>query len=250
MNSVAIACAAAIGLVLGALGGGGSILTVPVFVYVLHFQPKQAIAMSLPVVGITSLVGVVAHWREGHIEVKTAAAFGVLAMAGAYAGARLSMHVSETMQLTVLSSMMVAAGLSMLFSSGLTRQGGTAAEPTVRSIAVVAVIAVGLGGLTGLIGIGGGFLFVPALVLLARLPMKQAVGTSLAVITMNAAAGFAGYVGRVPIPWDVVGAFVAVASVGIIAGLYLVRSLNQATLRRAFGVFLLLLAIWMFAARL
>lgn len=244
MTSLAVACAAAIGLVLGALGGGGSILTVPVFVYVLHFQPKQAIAMSLPVVGFTSLIGAVGHWREGHIEAGTAVTFGALAMAGAYAGARLSVLVEGTTQLVLLATVMVAAGVSMLRFGGGAREAAANA-PTRRSLAVVALLACAIGALTGLIGIGGGFLFVPALVLLARLPMKHAIGTSLVVIAMNAAAGFAGYVGRVPIPWGIVAAFVAVASGGIVAGLFIVRSLDQATLRRAFGVFLLILATWM-----
>jgi uncharacterized membrane protein YfcA len=110
---------------------------------------------------------------------------------------------------------------------------------------IVAILACAIGALTGLIGVGGGFLFVPALVVLARMPMKHAIGTSLVVIAMNSAAGFAGYVGRVSIPWDVVTLFVIAASAGIVGGVYLVRVVEQSTLRRAFGVFLLLVAGWM-----
>lgn len=248
MNSLAFVCAATIGVVLGALGGGGSILTVPVFVYVLHFEPKQAIAMSLPVVGITSLVGAFGHWREGHIEARAALTFGALAMAGAYGGARLAAFVSGTTQLILLGVVMTAAAISMLRSSRVKRSSAVAnerAEPAQRSLLIVAALACAIGALTGLIGIGGGFLFVPALVLLARMPMKHAIGTSLAVIAMNSAAGFAGYVGRVSIPWDVVTVFIVVASGGILAGVYLVRFIEQSTLRRTFGVFLLLVAGWM-----
>lgn len=245
MNSLAFVCAATIGVVLGALGGGGSILTVPVFVYVLHFEPKQAIAMSLPVVGITSLVGAFGHWREGHIEGRPALTFGALAMAGAYSGARLAAFVSGTTQLILLGVVMAAAAISMLRSSRVKRSAAVAnehAEPAQRSLLIVAALACAIGALTGLIGIGGGFLFVPALVLLARMPMKHAIGTSLAVIAMNSAAGFAGYVGRVFIPWDVVTLFIVVASGGILSGVYLVRLIEQSTLRRAFGMFLLLVA--------
>lgn len=248
LNSLAFVCAAMIGVVLGALGGGGSILTVPVFVYVLHFEPKLAIAMSLPVVGITSVVGAFGHWREGHIDAGAAIAFGALAMAGAYSGARLAVFVSGTTQLIVLGLVMAGAAISMLRSSRQLRVSDVAneeAEPARRSLLIVAALACAIGALTGLIGIGGGFLFVPALVLLARMPMKHAIGTSLAVIAMNSAAGFAGYVGRVAVPWPVVAAFVAVASAGILGGVYLVRFIEQSALRRAFGVFLLLVAGWM-----
>jgi uncharacterized membrane protein YfcA len=248
VNILAFLCAALIGVVLGALGGGGSILTVPVFVYVLHFDPKLAIAMSLPVVGITSVVGAFGHWREGHIDAGAALAFGALAMAGAYTGARLAAFVSGTTQLILLGIVMAAAAISMLRSARGKRSCAVEtgpAQPPRRSLLIVATLACAIGALTGLIGIGGGFLFVPALVLLARMPMKLAIGTSLAVIAMNSAAGFAGYAGRVSIPWDVVAVFIAVSSGGILAGVYLVRLIEQSTLRRAFGVFLLIVAGWM-----
>jgi uncharacterized membrane protein YfcA len=255
--ALAVGCAAMIGVVLGALGGGGSILTVPIFVYVLNFEPKQAIAMSLPVVGVTSLVGAVGHWREGHIEVRAALTFGALAMAGAYVGARLAGFVSGPAQMILLGVVMAAAAISMLrsgrvdrLSAGATAQAATAQAapaqaPARRSLVIVAALACAIGALTGLIGIGGGFLFVPALVLLVRMPMKHAIGTSLAVIAMNSAAGYAGYAGRVSIPWNVVTVFIVVASVGILAGVYLVRLIEQTTLRQAFGVFLLVVAGWM-----
>lgn len=245
---VALAFAGLIGVLLGALGAGGSILTVPVLVYVLAFDTKQAIAISLLLVGLTSLVGAVGHWRAGHIEIRPALIFGVFAMTGAYVGAGLGAHVSGTAQLTLLSIVMVAAAVSMLRSRAA-YPGAPAIDellPRRRSVPLVALIPFAIGVLTGLIGIGGGFLFVPALVLLAGVPMRHAVGTSLVVISMNAAAGFAGYIGRVPIPWGFVGAFVAAASVGVFGGVLLVRIVPQRTLQRAFGVFLLAVAGLMF----
>ena len=168
-------------------------------------------------------------------------------MAGAAVGARLSSYVPATVQLTMLAAVMVAAAVSMLRSRppdpAVPADGP---PPPARSVLLVVIIPVAIGALTGLVGIGGGFLFVPALVLLAGVPMRHAVGTSLVVISMNAAAGFAGYLGHVPIPWGFVGTFVAAASIGVLGGVWLVRVVPQRTLQRAFGVFLLAVAGLMF----
>ena len=236
------ALAALIGLSLGLMGGGGSILTVPIFVYVLGYDPKLAIVMSLPVVGGTSLVGAIGHWRAGNVQLRTAALFGVIAMAGAYLGARLSIFLTGALQLTVLAVVMLAAALSML-RPGPRDRVGTARAPEEQSMALgmVVPVAMAVGLLTGLVGMGGGFLVVPALVVLARVPMKRAVGTSLLVIAMNSASGFAGYLGTVTVPWSFLAGFTAVAVAGIIVGTYLVRFVSQAALKRAFAVFLLLM---------
>lgn len=231
-----LALAAVIGLTLGLLGGGGSILTVPVLVYVLGFGAKPAIAMSLPVVGITSLVGAALHWRLGNVRVGTALTFGVMAMVGAFAGAKLATFMSGTAQLALLAVVMLAAAASML--RGGVR--GTAAPEVARPrLTLLVAVALGVGVLTGLVGIGGGFLVVPALVLLARVPMTQAVGTSLLVIAMNAASGFAGYLGTVDLDWGFLAGFTAVAVVGALAGTVLVAHVPQVALKRAFAVFLL-----------
>jgi hypothetical protein len=228
--------AALIGITLGLLGGGGSILTVPVFVYALGFDAKQAIAMSLPVVGATSLVGALGHWRAGNVNLRTALTFGSIAMAGSFAGARLAALVSGSTQLTLLAVVMLAAAVSMLRSS---RRRSAVAEREHPPLALLALVGVGVGVLTGLVGIGGGFLIVPALVVLAGVPMTQAVGTSLLVIAMNAAAGFLGYAGQLSIPWDFVALFTVVAMAGILAGTHLVRFVSQGALERAFAVLLL-----------
>lgn len=240
MEALGLLLAAAVGLSLGVLGGGGSILTVPIFVYVLGFGAKPAIAMTMPVVGVTSLFGAASHWRAGNVKLREALAFGLVAMVGAYAGARLAVLLSGPTQLAMLAVVMLAAAISMLRRSGQHATRGEASDNEPVSRWAMLAVGVGVGMLTGLVGIGGGFLIVPALVLLAHLPMKQAVGTSLVVIAMNSAAGFTGYVGQVAIPWAFVSMFSAVAIVGIVAGTYLARFVSPEALRRAFGVFLLL----------
>jgi len=232
--ALGLALAALIGLSLGLLGGGGSILTVPVFVYVLGIAAKPAIAMSLPVVGVTSVLSAALHWRLGNVRLGIAIPFGVLAMAGAFAGAKLSVLMSGPAQLALLAVVMLAAAGAML-------RGGVsdARAPTTPRVALIAPVALGVGVLTGLVGIGGGFLVVPALVLLAGVPMRQAVGTSLLVIAMNSASGFAGHVGTVPIDWAFLAGFTAVAVAGALAGTALAEHVPQATLKRAFALFLL-----------
>jgi uncharacterized membrane protein YfcA len=231
-----------IGATLGVLGGGGSILTVPVFVYVLGYDPKLAIAMSLPVVGATSLVGAVAHWRVGNLHLRTALVFGVVAMAGAFTAARLSARLTGRTQLFVL-------GIAMLVSAGLMLHDRPAApappaEAGGRHLfaAPLLLSGFGVGALTGMVGIGGGFLIVPALVVLARVPMRPAVGTSLTVIAMNAAAGFAGQprVGEIPLGFMIT--FGGVTIAGVIAGTWGARHVPQGALKRAFAVLLLVIA--------
>ena len=240
MALLGYALAALIGLSLGLMGGGGSILTVPIFVYVLGYDPKLAIVMSLPVVGGTSLVGAIGHWRAGNVQLRTAALFGVTAMAGAYLGARLSIFLTGALQLILLAGVMLAAALSMLRPAPRGRsEAASASEEHSMALGMLVPVAIAVGLLTGLVGMGGGFLVVPALVVLARVPMKQAVGTSLLVIAMNSVSGFAGYLGTVTMPWPFLAGFTTVAIVGIIVGTYLVRFVSQAALKRAFAVFLL-----------
>ncbi len=237
------ALAALIGLSLGLMGGGGSILTVPIFVYVLGFAPKEAIVMSLPVVGITSLVGALRHWRAGNVNLRTAAPFGVVAMVGAYVGARLAVFIPGTLQLSMLAVVMVVAAVSMFRSARRAPSAPDAMDeaPWSMSLVLLLPIAFGVGLMTGVVGIGGGFLVVPALVLLGRVPMKQAVGTSLLVIAMNCASGYAGYVGQVQVPWSFLAGFSAIAVAGILVGTHLVQYVSQRALKQAFAVFLVVM---------
>jgi uncharacterized membrane protein YfcA len=177
------------------------------------------------------------HWRLGNVRLRTALGFGAVAMVGAFAGARLATFLSGAVQLVLLAVVMLAAAVAML--RGPRADADRRVHPGSPRLALLAAVALGVGALTGIVGIGGGFLVVPALVLLARVPMREAVGTSLLVIAMNAASGFAGYAGNVQVDWGFLAVFIGIAVAGALAGSLLVARVPQAALRRAFGVFLL-----------
>ena len=243
MLTLGFVLAAVIGLLLGVLGGGGSILAVPVFVYVLGFGAKEAIAMSLAVVGATSLFGAAGHWRAGNVNLRVALLFGGVAMAGTYLGARLAVFFSGAAQLMIFAVVMLVAAYFMMRPKRADPDAGRVQAAGSPRMPLGLIVAEGLavGVLTGLVGVGGGFMIVPALVLLGKLPMKEAVGTSLLVIAMKSAAGFAGYLGQVEVQWMFMGVFTAVAVAGILAGSWLVRFLPAAALQRAFAIFLLVM---------
>lgn len=230
-----------IGAALGLLGGGGSILTVPVFVYAAGLDPKLAVAASLPVVALTSASGAIAHWMKGNVQVRTALIYGATAAVGSFAGARLARFISGPTQLILLALVMLAAAYRMAVSTTPVSTNEIGDKP----IAFTTLIPVALvvGALTGIVGVGGGFLIVPTLVIICHLPMRVAVGTSLMVIAMNAASGTAGYAGQVPIPWPIVLVFSSVAIVGSLLASRFSTRLPQVALRRGFGVLLVGLAI-------
>ena len=238
---LALGMALLIGLALGSLGGGGAILTVPVLVYALGYATRPAVAASLLVVGLTSVVGALVHWRLGNVRLPAAALFGTLAMGGAFAGARLSVFMSGAGQLVLLAFVMVAAGVSMLRRRHEKNEDGVprTTPRTTPRLAVLAPVALTVGVLTGLVGVGGGFLVVPALVVLARMPLREAIGTSLAVIALNSAAGFAGYLGTVSVDWGFLMGFAATAILGALAGAAMTRVVPVAALRQSFAMLLL-----------
>ena len=243
MMILGMALALLVGLSLGLLGGGGSILTVPLFVYVLGFEAKQAIAMSLAVVGATGLVGAVRHGQIGNLNLRVALIFGPVAMVGTYLGARLSVFFSGTAQLVLFAVVMLAAAIFMLRdpqAEGGSRESVVAHPVALLTLVVVEGLVVGV--LTGLVGVGGGFLIVPALLLLG-LPMKQAVGTSLLVIALKSFAGFAGYLPQVEVNWEFIAGFTAMAIVGIWIGAHVVQFVSQRVLRRTFAILLFVMAV-------
>jgi uncharacterized membrane protein YfcA len=244
--AVALALATLVGLALGLLGGGGSILTVPIFVYALGFGAKEAIAMSLAVVGATSLVGAIGHWQAGHVNGRVAVVFGGIAMIGTYLGARLAAHVSDEAQLALFAVVMLVAAYFMVRDAGRTTTARKSPEPLGKLTPYGLLLVEGLlvGVVTGLVGVGGGFLIVPTLVLLAQVPMKEAIGTSLLIIALKSATGFLGYWGQVEVQWGFMAAFTVAAVVGVLAGTGLVRFVAQQTLRRAFAGFLVLVGVF------
>lgn len=226
------------GLSLGLLGGGGSILTVPILVYAIGMDPKLSIALSLGIVGTTSLIGVWGHYRAKNIDLKIASIFAPAAIAGTLSGAKLSTFVSAEFQLALFAIIMLAASFFMFRPAKIKEQS--------EKLKALPLIAQGfaIGILTGLVGVGGGFLIVPGLVLLAGIDMKKAVGTSLFVIALNSLAGFVGYARIMEIPWTFFGTFVAFSGMGILVGTYLSRFVSQEKLKKGFAVFLVLMGIF------
>ncbi len=246
MTILGLLLAVLMGLTLGLLGGGGSTLAVPILKYVMGFGAKEAIASSLAVVGVTSLSGATEHWRKGNVRLRVVLLFGLSATAGAYVGAKyLADFFSGTAQLLLFGAVMLVAALFMFRENGTDEdQDEPGKAATVKTAFLLLALGAGVGALTGLVGVGGGFLIVPALVLLVGMPMKAAVGTSLLVISMNSASGFVGYLGKVNIPWGLVALFIALAVAGSFAGTYLMRFVPQDTLKRIFAVFLVAMAIF------
>ena len=239
MIALTVVLAVFVGIALGLLGGGGSILTVPLLAYVAGMEAKQAIATSLLVVGTTSAVAAVSHARAGRVQWRTGLVFGVAGMAGAYGGGVLARFIPGSVLLIGFAVMMIATAIAMLRG----RKDVGPAEPGHR-IPVPKVIVEGLivGLVTGLVGAGGGFLVVPALALLGGLPMPIAVGTSLVVIAMKSFAGFAGYLSSVSIDWKVAGMVTAAAVVGALVGARLTALVNPDSLRKSFGWFVLVMS--------
>jgi uncharacterized membrane protein YfcA len=240
---LALLGALAIGVSLGLLGSGGSILTVPVLHYLIGQPEKLAIGGSLLVVGLIAAAAAVPYALSRQVDWRNVAWFGLPGMVGAWLGATLAHWVPGTVQLALFAGVMLVAAWRML-------RGGIVNRPDhePRRLAVVAG-GIGVGTLSGLVGVGGGFLIVPALVLLAGVPMASAVGTSLAVIALNAFTGFAKYVGvlasqSLGLDWGVLLAVAGIGIVGSFAGHRLGRRLPQAALRRLFGVFLVVMGLF------
>lgn len=245
--------AVCIGISLGLIGGGGSILAVPVLVYVMEVPAKSAIAMSLVVVGFVSLIGVIPHWQQGNVNFKTAALFTPTAMLGAYIGARIASLpvITPTIQLLSFAVMMLIAAFLMI------RKGTSKADdqPELTSdsehldqyqLLAISAEGLGVGLLTGFVGIGGGFMIIPALVLLGKTPMKEAVGTSLIIIAFKSVAGFLGYLGHVSMDWNLMMSFTVAASLGTIFGAYLTNFVDSKQLEKVFGSFVAAVAIFIF----
>ncbi len=241
--------AACIGISLGLIGGGGSVLALPILVYVMGIPPKSAIAMTLVIVGTVSLLGVIPHWRAKNVDFKTAFIFGSATMVGAFAGAKIATLpvVTETFQMMLFAVMMLVAAVFMIrrSSKSVAANDKRAVHPSPvgkYSLLWLMTEGLGVGVLTGLVGVGGGFAIVPALVLLGNVPMKQAIGTSLLIIVFNSVAGFLGYLGHVSLDWNLMLSFIIAASIGTIFGAYLAEFVPASRLQKSFGYFLLAVA--------
>jgi len=227
---IAVALSTLIGVSLGFFGGGGSILAVPLLVYVARVDVHAAIGMSLAVVGATSLGGALVHARAGRVDARAAAAFGIAGMIGAALGARATHAVGPRTLLLLFAALLIVVGALMLREAPAWR---TAPRGPARHAAIV-VAGVLTGLLTGFLGVGGGFLVVPALTLLGGLPIHRAVGTSLLVIALTSAAGFAGHVGR-GLPAGLTATFATASLLGALVGVRVAAATDPRRLRRSFA---------------
>jgi uncharacterized membrane protein YfcA len=238
MSALGLALSVLIGVSLGFFGGGGSILTVPLLVYVFGLEPKPAIAASLLIVALASISGAAQHARAGNVRLRTALVFGAAGMAGAYLGGRGAAWIDGRVLLLLFAGMMLVTSVAMWRG----RRAATAPDAGRHAALMLAAQGLAVGVFTGLVGAGGGFLIVPALALWAGLPMPAAIGTSLVVIVFNSVAGFVGYASHVVVDPGLVAAVAGCAIVGSFAGARLAHAVDPASLRRAFAGFVLVMA--------
>jgi uncharacterized membrane protein YfcA len=249
--------ATGIGISLGLIGGGGSVLALPILIYVMGVPTKSAIAMTLVIVGTVSLIGLIPHWKNGNINFKKAFIFGSATMLGAFFGAKLAglPFITANLQLLLFAIMMLIAAILMIkrsFKNNATTSpennqeniNSEVYQPPACKYCWLWLLSEGLGVgiLTGLVGVGGGFAIVPALVILGKTPMKEAIGTSLLILVANAVAGFVGYLGQVELDWQLIGSFILAASFGSFLGAYLSQFIDGKKLQKYFGYFLIAVA--------
>lgn len=257
-----------IGISLGLIGGGGSILTVPVLVYLFGVNPILATAYSLFIVGASSLVGAFPKYQQGLVNLKTAIIFGIPSIISVYATRKfivplIPSDVFQIGDLTITKSilmmvlfaiLMVAASISMI--RGKCENCGKdeikATEETTQSFNYPVIILEGgvVGLLTGLVGAGGGFLIIPALVVLSKLPMKQAVGTSLLIIALKSLIGFTGDLGHQSIDWILLLTITALAIAGIFVGDKFSKNVDSDKLKKGFGWFVLIMGLYILIQQL
>lgn len=244
-----------IGLVLGLIGGGGSILTVPVLVYLLGVNPVLATAYSLFVVGSAALVGAIRNMQKGLVDFRTAIVFAIPAFVAVYISRKYLIpaipeqitQIGEFVVSKNIAIMIFFAIIMLLASISMIRnkRKETGEEQEVKynyPLIVVEGLLVGL--VTGIVGAGGGFLIIPALVLLARLPMKKAVATSLLIIAIKSLIGFLGDVQNLEIDWIFLGSFTLLSVVGIFVGIWLNQFIDGKKLKKGFGWFVLLMGVY------
>lgn len=242
-----------IGISLGLIGGGGSILTVPVLVYLFGVSPVLATSYSLFIVGSTSLIGAFNSWRKGFVDFHTAFNFGISSIITVFITRKLIIpNIPQTIVIGNISIefpvlTMILFGILMLAASFSMMTNDIAEDHhpvNKKNKGLLIVYGTGIGLVTGFLGAGGGFLLIPALVLLLHQPMKKAVGTSLLIIALNSLIGFVADIGHHPINWMFLSGIAAVAIVGVFAGGYLHHYMHTTKLRKAFGWFVLAMGIY------
>lgn len=252
-----------IGVSLGLIGGGGSILTVPVLVYILDVDPVLATAYSLFIVGATSLVGAGNYMKSGLVDYKTAAVFAVPSFIAVFLTRKFlvpwlpdplltigDLVLSKNVGIMVFFAViMLVASISMIREKK-DKETGAVAGDLKFNFPMIALEGSLVGLVTGIVGAGGGFLIIPALVLFARLPMKLAVGTSLLIIAAKSLIGFMGDISNQPIEWKSLLIFTGLSIVGIFIGSSLSKKVNEKSLKTGFGWFVLLMALYILSKEL
>lgn len=243
-----------IGIVLGITGGGGSILTVPILVYILKYDPTIATAYSLFIVGTTSGFGTIQNFKKGLVAPKTALQFAIPSVIGVYITRKFIVpRIPETLfyfgaiQLSKATFLMLIFAIVMFmaaYSMLKTRKESEIVDFKTKSLPVLIIQLFFVGILIGLIGAGGGFLIIPALLKFAKLPMKTAIGTSLLIITINSLIGFTGDVQNMEIEWAFLISFTTFSVIGIFIGLYIQQYINEKHLKKIFGFFVLIMSFF------
>ncbi len=261
MSFAGYIAAALIGLSLGLIGGGGSILTIPVLVYLFGLQPAVATGYSLFIVGCTSLVGAVKNYKNGRVDISTAIYFGGASVVTVFITRKYLLHLipeqlftightSFTKSLVIMilfAALMIITALKMIFDKYTEHPNEDIHSPKLLSIIV---IGIGIGLLTGLLGAGGGFLIIPVLIFFFHLPMKKAIGTSLLIIALNSLIGFTGDLMNEKMNWQLLLSISAISIAGVLAGTKLNDKMNGASLRKGFGWFILILGVFIIAKEL
>jgi len=260
--ALAVPLGVVVGITVGALGGGGSILTVPALVYALGQDPRTATTASLIIVGVTTLIGMVPHARAGRVRLGQGVVFGLLGVGGAYLGSLLSASVDPDVLLVAFAGLMfvVAGVMTRRRRSAARAEAAGRGQPEARTspmltlrpfrcdcraVGTLLLTATAVGLLTGFFGVGGGFAVVPALVLVLRLPMPVAVGTSLVVITINSASALVSRLGQdVTLDWALIGSFTVAAVVGSLVGARITSRVSPARLNLAFTILLVAVAVY------
>ena len=239
-----------IGLILGLTGGGGSILTVPILVYVMLIDPIIATAYSLFIVGTTSAFGAVQNYRKGLVDMKNGFLFAIPSFIAVYLTRRILVPmipdtiVEQPFLLTKSTFLMVFFAVIMVLAAISMLKKKKEVVETAGNIAISTLLfqTFTIGIIIGLVGAGGGFLIIPSLVLFAKLPMKKAVGTSLFIIAMNSLIGFLGDVQTITIDWKFLSSFTGISIIGIFIGIYLNKYINETQLKKVFAYFVLFMA--------
>jgi hypothetical protein len=245
MTGIELLAGMATGLLLGMLGSGGSIVTLPALIYLAGVDVKPAMAMTFGIVAITAAFATIQHGRKGRVNLQVAAVFGLTGMVGTYLGARLGVWMPDTLQMIMFANIMLLAAWRMCTRQPLRQVAMEfALDANQFSFRLQHIMVHGMvvGILTGMVGVGGGFLIVPALVLLSGLSIRDAVGTSLVVVALKSMAGFAGYVGEVDIDYGMMLGFALAAIIGSLAGAVLSNRIPDERLKAVFGVFLVFMA--------